>query len=182
MLSKINDCDNHMFALVFKTTCYVPDWFLDVNDESVGYMLRVLYPRLEAQVMVAKHVQLIEPLQEIQIHEGDTSFLQPQCHFILGEAKPCFLTFLHSQTIPHMSSHKYYIRCSSFIILENAESLKEEIKRQPSMIERLYGTHCFSNVVLFYNPSLLALISDLYVDRAALKVGRWVLGLAYCLT
>lgn len=34
--------------------------------------------------MLAKNVQLIEALQEIKAHEKDTSFLSPQCQFILG--------------------------------------------------------------------------------------------------
>ena len=48
-------------------------------------MLRLIYPRLEAQLMLAKNVQLTEALQEIKAHERDTSFLSPQCLFILGE-------------------------------------------------------------------------------------------------
>lgn len=35
--------------------------------------------------MLAKNCQLIEALQEVQIHEQDTSFLSPQCQFILGK-------------------------------------------------------------------------------------------------
>lgn len=39
--------------------------------------------------MLAKNVQLIEALQEIKVHEEDTSFLSPQCQFILGMPKHC---------------------------------------------------------------------------------------------
>lgn len=49
------------------------------------HMLRLLHPRLEEQLMLAKNVQLIEALQELKIHEGDVSFLSPQCQFILGQ-------------------------------------------------------------------------------------------------
>lgn len=65
-------------------------------------MLKLLFPRLEAQVMVAKHVQLIEPLQEVQIHEGDASFLQPQCQFILGNTSALYPYSNTSQYIVHL--------------------------------------------------------------------------------
>ena len=48
-------------------------------------MLRLIYPRLEAQLMLAKNVQLIEGLREIEIHEQNaSSCLSPQCQYILG--------------------------------------------------------------------------------------------------
>jgi len=56
-----------------------------MNDQSVSHMLSVIYPKLEAQLMLAKNVQLIEALQEIKIHEGDTNFLAPQCQYIIGK-------------------------------------------------------------------------------------------------
>ena len=49
-------------------------------------MLNLLHPRLEAQLMLSKNVQLIEALQELEIHEKDVTFLSPQCQYILGEA------------------------------------------------------------------------------------------------
>ena len=60
----------------------------ELNEESVPHMLNLLYPRLEAQLMLSKNVQLIEALQELQIHEKDVTFLSPQCQYILGEVKP----------------------------------------------------------------------------------------------
>ncbi len=56
-----------------------------MNDQSVAHMLSVIYPKLEAQLMLAKNVQLIEALQEIKIHEGETNFLAPQCQYIIGK-------------------------------------------------------------------------------------------------
>ncbi|KAL5459878.1 hypothetical protein EMCRGX_G033265 [Ephydatia muelleri] len=90
----------------------------DINDASVAHVLKLIHPQLEAQLLLAKNVQLIDALMELKAHEGDTSFLAPQCQFIL----------------------------------ENAEQMQEELKQQPSMIERLY-----------------ALITDLYMDRATFK-------------
>lgn len=57
----------------------------ELDEASVDHMLRLIHPQLEAQLMLAKNVQLIEGLQEIQIHEqNSSSCLSPQCQFILG--------------------------------------------------------------------------------------------------
>lgn len=57
----------------------------ELDEGSVDHMLRLIHPQLEAQLMLAKNVQLIEGLQEIQIHEQNaSSCLSPQCQFILG--------------------------------------------------------------------------------------------------
>ena len=74
--------------------------------------------------MLAKNCQLIEALQEVQIHEQDTSFLSPQCQFILGKGR---LTV-------RVADHYPFCGCA-----ENSEVMKEELKRQPSIIERMYG-------------------------------------------
>ena len=44
----------------------------DVNDESVLHTLRLLHPKLEAQILLAKQVALIEPLKDLAAHEEDT--------------------------------------------------------------------------------------------------------------
>ena len=58
---------------------------LELDEDSISHVLGIIYPRLESQLMLAKNVQLIEALQEVKIHEEDTSFLSPQCQYILGK-------------------------------------------------------------------------------------------------
>lgn len=63
---------------------------VEINDNSVPHILRIIHPRLEDQMMLAKNIQLIEPLKELQIHEGgEMSFLAPQCQYILGNNGLC---------------------------------------------------------------------------------------------
>lgn len=57
----------------------------ELNDDTIYHMLGIIFPKLEGQLMLAKNVQLIEALQEVKAHEEDTSFLSPQCQFILGK-------------------------------------------------------------------------------------------------
>ena len=80
-------------------------FFSDVNDDSVIHALKLLYPKLENQLLLAKQVALIEALKDLASHEEDTSFFAPE--------------YLH--------------------ILNNAETLMAEFKRQPAKLERLYG-------------------------------------------
>ena len=50
------------------------------------HILKLLFPKLERQLTLAKSVQVIDALQEIKIHEEDVSFLHPQWLYILGKS------------------------------------------------------------------------------------------------
>ncbi|ERE90914.1 putative Bardet-Biedl syndrome 7 protein like protein [Cricetulus griseus] len=77
----------------------------EINEVSVKHTLKLIHPKLEYQLLLAKKVQLIDALKELQVHEGNTNFLIPE------------------------------YRC----ILEEADHLQEEYKKQPAHLERLYG-------------------------------------------
>lgn len=61
--------------------------YVELNDATISHVLGLIFPKLEGQLMLAKNVQLIEALQEIKVHEEDTSFLSPQCQIILGRCE-----------------------------------------------------------------------------------------------
>ncbi|XP_072112203.1 Bardet-Biedl syndrome 7 protein isoform X1 [Mobula birostris] len=90
----------------------------DVNEESVNYTLKLIHPKLEHQLLLAKKVQLIDALKELQVYEGNVDFLIPEYRSIL----------------------------------EEADSLLEEFKKQPAHLERLYG-----------------MITDLFIDKFKFK-------------
>ncbi|XP_059178625.1 Bardet-Biedl syndrome 7 protein homolog isoform X3 [Physella acuta] len=90
----------------------------EVNDESVPYTLKMIHPKLEYQLLLAKKVQLIDALKELQVNETDLSFMAPEYESILKES----------------------------------EQLKEEFKKQPCHLERLYG-----------------MITDLFIDKYKFK-------------
>ncbi|XP_073428110.1 BBSome complex member BBS7 isoform X2 [Dendrobates tinctorius] len=77
----------------------------DISEESVGHTLKMIHPKLEYQLLLAKKVHLIDALKELRVHEGNADFLIPEYH----------------------------------CILEEAEQLQEEYKKQPAHLERLYG-------------------------------------------
>jgi Bardet-Biedl syndrome 7 protein len=77
-----------------------------VSKESVVHTLGLISPKLEAHLKLAKQVQLIDGLREIQLHEGDVSFLAPEYQEILKNAdhlkaefnrQPCYLDRLYGE-------------------------------------------------------------------------------------
>ncbi|KAM4708731.1 BBSome complex member BBS7 isoform 2-T2 [Discoglossus pictus] len=90
----------------------------DITEESVGHTLKMIHPKLEYQLLLARRVSLIDALKELQVHEGNTEFLIPEYRSIL----------------------------------EEAEKLQEEYKKQPAHLERLYG-----------------MITDLFIDKFKFK-------------
>ncbi|XP_030047637.1 BBSome complex member BBS7 [Microcaecilia unicolor] len=58
----------------------------DINEDSVKHTLKMIHPKLEHQLLLAKKVQLIDALKELQIHEGNMDFLIPEYRGILEES------------------------------------------------------------------------------------------------
>ncbi|XP_034399170.1 Bardet-Biedl syndrome 7 protein isoform X2 [Cyclopterus lumpus] len=58
----------------------------DINDDSVSHTLKMIHPKLEYQLLLARKVQLIDALKELQVHEGNPDFLIPEYRNILDES------------------------------------------------------------------------------------------------
>ncbi|XP_027010318.1 Bardet-Biedl syndrome 7 protein isoform X1 [Tachysurus fulvidraco] len=58
----------------------------EVNEDSVSHTLKMIHPKLECQLLLAKKVQLIEALKELQVHEGNADFLIPEYRNILDDS------------------------------------------------------------------------------------------------
>ncbi|XP_034454534.1 Bardet-Biedl syndrome 7 protein [Hippoglossus hippoglossus] len=58
----------------------------DINDDSVSHTLKMIHPKLECQLLLARKVQLIDALKELQVHEGNADFLIPEYRNILDES------------------------------------------------------------------------------------------------
>ncbi|KAL5012626.1 hypothetical protein ScPMuIL_011177 [Solemya velum] len=90
----------------------------EINDDSIPYTLNLLHPKLEHHLLLAKKVQLIDALKELQVHENNLDFMSPEYRQIL----------------------------------DDANDLQLEYKKQPCHLERLYG-----------------MITDLYIDKFKFK-------------
>ncbi|XP_072290934.1 Bardet-Biedl syndrome 7 protein [Eucyclogobius newberryi] len=58
----------------------------EINDESVSFTLRMIHPKLEYQLLLARKVQLIDALKELEVHEGNADFLIPEYRSILDQS------------------------------------------------------------------------------------------------
>ena len=53
----------------------------------------MIYPKLESQLLLSRKIQLIDALNELRVHEGDTSFMPPQYGEILEQATQLLTEF-----------------------------------------------------------------------------------------
>ncbi|XP_051915384.1 Bardet-Biedl syndrome 7 protein isoform X1 [Hippocampus zosterae] len=58
----------------------------DINDDSVSHTLKMIHPKLEYQLVLARKVQLIDALKELELHEGNADFLIAEYRTILDES------------------------------------------------------------------------------------------------
>ncbi|KAH9495726.1 Bardet-Biedl syndrome 7 protein [Bulinus truncatus] len=58
----------------------------DVSDSSIPHTLRLIHPKLEEQLLLAKKVQLIDALKELQVNETDLNFMAPEYQEILKDS------------------------------------------------------------------------------------------------
>ena len=107
------------------------------------HTLKLLHPKLESQLLLAKQVALIEPLKDLAAHEDSeealSAFLSPGTHIanFWGLELASFLSYLSQLPCNWYDT----VKCPSEYqhILENADDLQVQFKRQPAQLERLYG-------------------------------------------
>ncbi|XP_037116427.1 Bardet-Biedl syndrome 7 protein [Syngnathus acus] len=58
----------------------------DINADSVSHTLKMIHPKLEYQLVLARKVQLIDALKELQLHEGNADFLISEYRSILDQS------------------------------------------------------------------------------------------------
>lgn len=117
----------------------------DVSYESVDHVLVLLHPKLDAQLLLSKKVELISALevcciwrvlvmtltyvhhaQELKVQEGGIDFMTSEYLEIVG-----LPSINHKHHFPTM---KYII----WTVLDHAEDLRFAFKQQPCHLERLY--------------------------------------------
>ncbi|XP_077518922.1 BBSome complex member BBS7-like [Amblyomma americanum] len=76
----------------------------DINDDSITHTLRMIHPKLEHQLILAKKVQLVEALKDLKVYEGNVDCLAPEYQDILARSdeleaefkrQPCHLERLY---------------------------------------------------------------------------------------
>ncbi|XP_029844333.2 Bardet-Biedl syndrome 7 protein homolog [Ixodes scapularis] len=76
----------------------------DINEDSILHTLKLIDPKLEHQLLLAKKVQLIDALKDLKMHEGNVDFLADEYRDILENSEaleaefkrqPCHLERLY---------------------------------------------------------------------------------------
>lgn len=106
----------------------------DIVEDSIPHTLTLIHPKLEYQLLLAKKVQLIDALKV------ESSLYTADCSIILQKY------FYYQTLLQELQVHENDV---SFMteeykeILQNADDLQAEYKKQPCHLERLYGTRFF---------------------------------------
>ncbi|XP_065058986.1 Bardet-Biedl syndrome 7 protein homolog [Rhopilema esculentum] len=89
----------------------------ELNEDSIPNVLRRIHPKLDYQLLLAKKVQLVDGLKELQVYENDTSFLGQEYQEILENSEqlleefkkqPCHLERLYGMiTDLFIDKHKF---------------------------------------------------------------------------
>ncbi|CAE1234860.1 BBS7 [Acanthosepion pharaonis] len=58
----------------------------DIDENSATYILNLMHPKLQNQLSLARKVQILEALKELQVHEKDLSFLSEDYKQIIDNA------------------------------------------------------------------------------------------------
>ncbi|BFZ14686.1 hypothetical protein BsWGS_17726 [Bradybaena similaris] len=120
----------------------------DINEDSIAHTLRMLHPKLEYQLLLAKKVQLIDALKELQINETDLSFMSPEYQQILENSEnlkaefkkqPCHLERLYGMITD------LYIDRFKF----KGQNVKSKV---PSLLEVL-DSYDLDNLIAFFETS-----------------------------
>ncbi|XP_075247418.1 BBSome complex member BBS7-like [Convolutriloba macropyga] len=56
-----------------------------MNDATITHVLNLIHPKMEYQIMLAKKVQLIDGLKDLQMQEDDLNFLAPEYQEIIEQ-------------------------------------------------------------------------------------------------
>ena len=108
--------------------------FTDVNDESVIHTLHLLHPKLEAQLLLAKQVALIEPLKDLAANELELKLAATYNSSTLVESSQDGGNGQRQE-----QHYRQFFSPEYAYILDNADMLSAKFKRQPAHLERLYG-------------------------------------------
>lgn len=109
----------------------------DINEDSVNHTLRMIHPKLEYQLLLARKVQLIDALK-VRLSFG------PRCLVTPLKCPPLSLAdvplALRSEELQVHEGNADFLIPEYRSILDESANLLEEYKKQPAHLERLYGT------------------------------------------
>ncbi|KAF7707032.1 hypothetical protein HF521_018250 [Silurus meridionalis] len=120
----------------------------EVNEDSVSHTLKMIHPKLECQLLLAKKVQLIDALKELQVHEGNADFLIPEYRNILDES-PRLLEEYKKQ--PAHLERLYGMITDLFI--DKFKFKGQNVKTKVSQLLEILDNYDLNSLVDFFNDA-----------------------------
>ncbi|KAM6953513.1 BBSome complex member BBS7 [Aplochiton taeniatus] len=120
----------------------------DINEESVSHTLKMIHPKLEYQLLLAKKVQIIDALKELQVHEGNADFLIPEYRSILDDS-PHLLEEYKKQ--PAHLERLYGMITDLFI--DKFKFKGQNVKTKVSLLLEILDNYDLNSLMDFFNDA-----------------------------
>ncbi|KAL1434870.1 hypothetical protein MTO96_001749 [Rhipicephalus appendiculatus] len=118
----------------------------DFNNDSIAHTLRMIHPKLEHQLVLAKKVQLVEALKDLKVYEGNADCLAPEYQDILERSDELELEFKKQ---PCHLERLYGMITDLYIDVYKFKGINVK-SRVPALLQVL-DHYDFSSLVAFFN-------------------------------
>ncbi|KAI1883698.1 hypothetical protein AGOR_G00234230 [Albula goreensis] len=120
----------------------------DINEESVSHTLKMIHPKLEYQLLLAKKVQLIDALKELQVHEGNADFLIPEYRSILDES-----THLLEEYKKQPAHLERLYGMITDLFIDKFKFKGQNVKTKVSMLLEILDNYDLNSLMNFFNEA-----------------------------
>ncbi|CAB1325604.1 unnamed protein product [Coregonus sp. 'balchen'] len=112
----------------------------DINDVSVGHTLKMIHPKLEYQLLLAK--------KDLQVHEGNTDFLIPEYRNILDES--AYLLEEYKKQPAHLE--RLYGMVTDLFI-DKFKFKGQNVKTKVSLLLEILDNYDLDSLMNFFNEA-----------------------------
>lgn len=120
----------------------------DIDENSATYILNLMHPKLQNQLSLARKVQILEALKELQVHEKDLSFLSEDYKQIIDNADDIKEKFTQQ---PFLLDRLYGIITDLYI--DTWKFKGQNVKNQIPALKEMLSNYELSKLVTFFETS-----------------------------
>lgn len=120
----------------------------DINEESIPHILKLLDPKLEYQISLAKKVHLIEALKDVQLQEGNVQFMSDEYQQILRDAEK--LKAEYNRQPWHLERLHGMI---TDIYIDSYQFKGQDVRKQISQLMAILKEYTLSDLLEFFQIS-----------------------------
>ena len=123
----------------------------DILDESIEMNLSLIHPKLEEQYKLAKNIQLIDGLKELQMQEEDLNFLSEEYKEILGNAEKIKESFKSQPRKLHFLWGIIADLYSDTAIIKGIHDVSNHIPK----LKQILNNYDYDELVQFFKNSII---------------------------